>query len=233
MGFVLSLLFALIFLACLGFLFSEGMWSIAIRLVNVVTSALLAMNYFEPVAKMLEGFADSFTYFWDFVALWAVFAASMIVLRTVTDALSHVKVRFLKVADKIGGGVFAAWIGWVMVCFTAMSLHTAPLARSFFFGAFQPEQSLFFMGIQPDRQWLAFTQKMSYGGFSRSLPKDEPNAYGAIEGESEAAAHVAAFDRDASFLPKYATRRQKLEDYKQAKNAVRVQSSDLVKRDKE
>ena len=46
----LTLILILIFLACLGFLYPEGMWSNAVRLINVILASLLAIDYFEPLA---------------------------------------------------------------------------------------------------------------------------------------------------------------------------------------
>jgi len=193
---MLTLLLVFIFAACVGFLYNEGMWGNAIRLVNVVTAALLATNYFEPAAQVLEDWFPSFTYFVDFLALWGLFAVLLAVLLAATDWVSRVKVRFVPIVNRIGGAVFAAWIGWVMVGFTLACLHTAPLARNFlsFMGGFQPEQRMFF-GLAPDRQWLAFTQKMSRGSFSRSGGRPDENV----------------FDRRGEFMPKYASRRTNLE----------------------
>ena len=120
------------------------------------------------------------------------------IFRLATDRVSKVKVRFLKIADQIGSSVFALWIGWVLVCFTMMTLHTAPLARNFLFGGFQPEQRMF-LGFAPDRQWLGFMQKESRGALCRS----------ATPAEWERETYV--FDPHASFMLNYATRRAGVE----------------------
>ena len=135
MSSLLTLILLVIFLACVGVCYPEGMWSNAIRLINVVTAALLATNFWEPLAAWLDGWNNTYTYFWDFIALWGLFALFMVILRMLTDTISKVKVRFLSIADRIGSGLFAAWVGCVMVCFTLMTLHTAPLARNFMFGS--------------------------------------------------------------------------------------------------
>ena len=96
---MLSLLLFLIFFACVAMSYNEGMWTNAIRLINVVTAALLAVNYFEPVAQWLDDWEPSYTYIWDFLALWALFAIFMSILRELTDRISRVQVRFLKLAD--------------------------------------------------------------------------------------------------------------------------------------
>ncbi len=196
---ILPLLMIVLIFACVATLYADGMWSNAVRLINVVTAALLATNFFEPLARWLDGWQPSYTYLWDFLSLWAIFAFSFGILCEVTNRISQVKVRFLKIADRVGSGVLALWIGWVMVCFTMMTLHTAPLSREFLFKGFQPEERMVF-GLAPDRQWLGFTQKMSMGAFSRSATPDEW------------ARGKYVFDPKGEFLPKYATRRAQLQE---------------------
>ncbi|MCE5268271.1 MAG: CvpA family protein [Planctomycetaceae bacterium] len=203
MSSLLTFLMFVILLACLAMCYADGMWSNAIRLINVVTSALLAMNFFEPIARWLEGWQSAYTYLWDFVALWAVFFVSMAIFRVLTDKLSRVKVRFLTLADRIGSGVLSVWIGWVMIMFTMTTLHTAPLAKNFMFEGFQPEERMF-LGLGPDRTWLGFTQRMSMGAFSCS-PEN-------------------AFDPDSEYMPKYQQRRVDLEKHIQAKESLLVGS---------
>jgi hypothetical protein len=169
---------------------SEGLWSNAITLVNVVTAALLATNFWEPVADLLIEQFPQGTYLWDFSALWGLFAVGLIVVRAATYFASRVKVRFPKLVEILGGYLFAVWIGWVMVCFTAMTLHTAPLSREFMFGGFKPEKRI--LGLAPDRQWLAFMQRASRGAFARR------------SGES-----LQIFDPHGDFIIKYATRRER------------------------
>ena len=199
---ILSLLLLGIFAACLGTLHPEGLWSNAIRLVNVVTAGLLAMNFYEPVAKYLTSQMDTYTIFWDYLAIWAVFSAAVMVGRTVTSTLSTVKVRFPKIVDQVGGGVLAAWIGWVMVCFTVTTLHTAPLSRNFFFASFQPKESMFFGVFAPDRQWLAFSHRVSQG------------VYNHMPGE--------CFDPECRFINQQTERRAVFERYVLEAKAVRV-----------
>ena len=187
-----------IFLACVATAYADGMWSNAIRLINVVTAALLAMNFFEPAARWLDDWQPSYTYVWDFLALWGLFAVFLAISRELTDRISRVNVRFLKIADKIGSGFFSCWIGWVMVCFTMMTLHTAPLSRTFLFDGFHAEDRMF-AGFAPDRQWLGFTQKQSMGAFCRSAT------------EAEWKQEKFVFDPHGQFMPKYATRRANIQ----------------------
>ena len=164
----LNLVLLLVFFACAAFMFNAGLWANALTLINVVTAALIATNLFEPLAEYLSQQMPSYTYVWDFVSLWAVFALALSVMCGLTDVLSRVKVKFKRPVDTAGGMFFACWVGWMMVCFTTFSLHTAPLARNFLQGQFQetPDTKMFF-GMAPDVQWLAFMRRMSLGPFSR------------------------------------------------------------------
>jgi uncharacterized membrane protein required for colicin V production len=199
---ILPLLMLVILFAVVATCFAEGMWSNAVRLVNVVTAALLAVNFFEPVARWLDGWDKSYTYMWDFLALWGLFGIFLLIFRETTDRISRVNVRFLKIADRIGGLVLSMWVGYVMVCFTLMTLHTAPLGKNFLFEGFstQTDARMFFGMTAPDRQWLGFTQRMSAGAFA-----------GAEE-----------FDPNAEFMAKYFTRRADLEKHIAAKDTLRV-----------
>ncbi len=213
MSLIPPLLMIVILAACIGVLYPEGLWSNAIRLVNVTTAGLIAMNFWEPLAKWLEGLNEwfaSITYFLDFLALWVLFVVSMILMRIGTDMISRVKVRFLKVADRAGSAFFAFCVGWVMVCFVMATLHTAPLAPNFLFGGFDPSRRML-MGLGPDRQWLGFVQHVSKGPFARSEP--------------------AVFDADNQFMAKYNNRRGALEKYRtEDKKALRVSAGDAPKR---
>jgi hypothetical protein len=162
---MLNILFCIIILACLGFLFNEGIWANAVRLINVVVACLLAMNYFQPLASWLSEKQPTFTFLWDFLSLWAIFCIALVAFRVVTDRVSRVKVRFLGIADRIGSGVLAVWIAWVLICFTLTTLHAAPLGKNFLFGSFQSDQPMFLGFMSPDKQWLGFVQQVSQGVF--------------------------------------------------------------------
>ena len=49
MSSILTILMLVILLACVAMCYAEGMWSNAVRLINVMTVGLLAMNFFEPM----------------------------------------------------------------------------------------------------------------------------------------------------------------------------------------
>ena len=205
MSFLLPALLLVIFLACVGCLYSEGTWGNGVRLINVVTAALLATNFWEPTADWLEGIAPTYTYIWDFVALWVLFALFLNILRTLTSFLSRVKVRFLMLVDRIASGLLAVVVGWVVVCFALMTLHTAPLGEKFLFGGFDRDKDMF-LGIAADRQWLGFVQQASRGSLCRLAEGHE-------------------FDPGGEFMNVYGQRRGDLQQQVASSHSVRTKSA--------
>jgi len=159
---LLLILLFFLFLATVLCLLTEGMWSNAIRFMNVVFAALLATNFWEPTARLLESAMKGGSYWWDIVSLWLLFALFVTILETVTNTISRVKVRFLAIVNKAGGIVFACLTAGVLVCFANFTLHTAPLAETAFRGSFPSKSS-----ISPDRQWVRFVTLVSGGSMSK------------------------------------------------------------------
>ena len=91
---MLNLVLFLIFVICVAALWFQGLWSNAITLINMLLAMMLAFNYFEPLATMLDGMERSYTYLWDFLALWGLFAICYGLLRALTDMLSRKRVAF-------------------------------------------------------------------------------------------------------------------------------------------
>lgn len=192
---MLSGLLVLVWVVCIAMLWNEGMWNNCITLINVLLAALLAMNYFEPAADFLDSKMPSFTYVVDYLAIWFVFFLSYIILRAVTDQISKTQVKFIMPVEQAGRIISVIAIGWIMVCLTLASMHTAPLARTAVRGGFQPEpMSNNFLGMAPDRMWLGFVQHRSKNALSNNPP--------------------VIFDEAGEYIFKYGGRRQKFSEQK-------------------
>jgi hypothetical protein len=189
----ITILLALIFVGCFAFLYKSGLWTNTLTLVNVLTAGLVATNYFEPLATWLDQQEPRLTYVYDFLCLWLIFGVTVSLLRVATDYVSPVKVKFHGLVEKIGGPIMAVWVSWVVLCFATMTLHTAPLARSFLAESFQPHpQAKMLFRLAPDRKWLAWVHRESQGSLSR------------LNG-------VNAFDPRGDFIMRYGTRRHNFE----------------------
>jgi uncharacterized membrane protein required for colicin V production len=188
---IVNLLLVIVFLAVTLVLSREGLWSGLVMLLNIIAAATLATGWYERIASFVDEKMPSYTYLIDFLCLWGLFAAVLLVLRLVTDRASTTKVKFLRQVELVGGPLVAVITGWVMVCFAAASLHAAPVPRTLVQPA--PESRMFF-GFAPDRKWL---------GWMRYATKDGPFA--------RPPESAVVFDKDGDFILRYADRRLKLE----------------------
>ena len=185
---MLMLILLAVFVTVTAALWKEGIWSSLVMLLNVVLAATVATAWYEKLVAVLEPRLPSFTYLLDFVALWGLFCLLLLGLREATDRISRTRVKLRRPVELFGGPLVAALVGWVMICFTAATLHTAPVPRDVVQPT--PEARMFF-GLAPDRKWLAWVRGATLTG-----PFAVPGS---------------AFDKDADFIIRYADRRQRLE----------------------
>jgi hypothetical protein len=191
-----TLILAGVFVAVAFGIWREGPWSGLIMLLNLLLAASMATAWYPTVVDRIEPLLASYTYLLDFVVLQGLFCLLLLAFREATDRLSRTRVRFRKPVELAAGPLVAAVTAWVMVCFTAASLHTAPVPREFVQPT--PEARMFF-GLAPDRRWLAWVRGASMRG-----PFARPQS---------------PFDPKADFILRYADRRHALE----AEEQLRVQ----------
>jgi len=171
-----------------GMLVREGLWRSLLMFFNVLAAAAIATAWYAPLANFLEGHLASYTYLLDFLAIWLIFCVVLALMREATDRLSPNKVEFPQLVERIGVGLPAFLTGWIMMAFTAATLHTAPVPRNLV----QPTpEARMFLWFAPDRKWLAWVRGSSLKG-----PFSRPDH---------------AFDKNADFILRYADRRLKLE----------------------
>jgi uncharacterized membrane protein required for colicin V production len=193
MAFLLYAYLIVILLACVAMIGLQGIWQSLVTLFNVMMAIVLALNYFEPATTWLDSKMSSYSYLLDILVIWGLFAIFYSVFTFLTNVASKVKVRFLKSVDLVGGIIISLWVAWLLISFTLTSLHTAPLARNSFGGAFQAEpDSRMFMSLVPDRKLLALMHKISTGSFAKSSSADGSDY---------------AFDPEGKFILTYGARR--------------------------
>lgn len=185
---MITLLLFVVFVAVAFALWREGLWSGMIMLLNLLLAASFATAWYERLVAVVQPRLPSYDYLLDFACLWGLFAVMLLAMREVTDRVSRTKVRFRRPVEMFGGPLVAAAAAWIMVCFTAASLHTAAVPRDMVQA--DPETRMF-LGLAPDRRWLAWVRDSSLRG-----PFARPGH---------------AFDEKADFIIRYATRRTQLE----------------------
>jgi hypothetical protein len=191
---IITLLLLVILAAVTGMLVREGLWRSILMFFNVLFAASVATAWFASLAYWLEGHLAQYAYLIDFLSIWLIFCAVLAILREVTDRLAPTKVEFPLLVERIGVGIAAFMTAWVMVAFTAATLHMAPVPRD----DVQPTpEARMFMGLSPDRKWLGWIRGNSRTGpFSRGMDGNRPDRM---------------FDRNADFILRYADRRKEVE----------------------
>ncbi len=145
---------------------SEGIWTAVMMTIVVILSGLVAFNFFEPAAELLQnnGLAG-YAFQLDFVMLVGIFAACVGLLRLALFQLSPDEVETPEAFGEMGRWAVGGLCGWITTCFLLAALHTAPMPREFI--GFAPERKNLLNVIAPDRQWLGFVQYCSNAGFGR------------------------------------------------------------------
>jgi hypothetical protein len=202
---MMFLVLLIVFASVAAAIWFQGFWNAAVAFINILLSAMLATNLWEPVAKMIEGFgASSYTYLLDFIVLWFLFAVFYSIFRGIADLLSQTQVKFDLPVEMVGRSLLAVACGWLMTCFVAFSLHMAPLSSANPLGAWSTPGSRSFLVAAPDRLWLRFMFDRSRGAFARGN-------FSGQQHPSDAALNVEAFDPKGEFALKYHQRRVEFE----------------------
>ncbi|MDO5554036.1 MAG: hypothetical protein Q4G68_09750 [Planctomycetia bacterium] len=101
-------------LAILAFCRNDSLWGTLIKLFNIFFSSLLAMNFFEPVATIIDKVSPATSFYNDLYAFVVIYVVCMEVLVEVSNRLTRVNVFF---PDKVNlFGTYALltflWIGF-------------------------------------------------------------------------------------------------------------------------
>jgi hypothetical protein len=197
---IITLVLLAILAAVIGMLVREGLWRAVLMFFNVLMAASVATAWFAPLANLLKGYLADYDYLLDFLSIWLIFCAVLAILREVTDRMAPTKVEFPLLVERIGVGITAFMTGWVMVAFTATTLHTAPVPRD----DIQPTpEARMFLGLAPDRKWLGWIHGSSLSGpFSRRRGSKNPDDVVDLD---------RVFDLNADFILRYADRRKEFE----------------------
>jgi len=201
------MMFAFLFLIFIGVaagMWFHGAWKNAMYLVCILLAAVIATNFFEPTASMLEGVNSGLKYIFDFLCIWLLFTISFLILRFFCDLAGGSPVKFPLPAEMTIRTILALWSSWIFVCFTAFTLHMAPLNSPDPFGAWADPNEPAFLFVAPDRLWMGFAHSRSKWALSRgnfdSAASDPEDANPDV--------NVQPFDSKGDFLYKYHQRRE-------------------------
>ena len=189
---MISLLLLVVLGVTAGFFYREGLWSALVAVINVLFAAAVATAWYEWPAELISGAVPGAGYIADFFCIWVLFALLFAGVSELTNRVSRSRVRFSPWVERLGGPAVGLIVGWILICFTATSLHLAPVTRDLI----QPSpESRLLAGLAPDHKWLQFVRNATRKGAFARPGKDGANG----------------FDKDADFILRYADRRKKLE----------------------
>lgn len=157
-------IFFIVMFAAVAMTVREGVWSNTITLVNILISGLVAFGFYSPIVVYLDEEVTSgqHTYWLDFAIVWALFCATMLILRTFTGAFSKTKMRFKHPIDPVGGPVIGILAAWVLASFTLATLHMSPMPKEGFSGKLvYTDADTASIMTQPDAAWLRFVETLS------------------------------------------------------------------------
>jgi hypothetical protein len=199
-------LFDFILLAMiLGFTYvmtSEGVWGTALMFFNVLFGALIAFNFYEPLAQIIADNAGFISHLADMISLMLLFSASVMVLRVATEYLAPAMIRFPMPLYHLGRLIFAFGTSVIVFSMILLGLHAAPVHQKIFYVVDYKQKPPFGFGI--DHLWLAFFQKTTgeiFPRFDDTGVRDPFREFGRPYGQSEKQRlKVHVFDPRAEWL---------------------------------
>src|SRR3954462_4159924 len=179
-----TIIYCIVVFAGLAMTVREGIWSNTLTLINVIISGLVAFGFYSPIVAYLDEEATSgqHTYWLDFAIIWAVYAVTMIILRSLMAAASKTKLRFKNPIDTYGGPLLGLMAAWVLAAFTLATFHTSPMPKNAFSGRLvyndaDTASSLWW----PDAAWLRFVERVNPAAALGSGSTDKFSAKGFVK----------------------------------------------------
>ena len=162
---VIDLVMVFLILLMTYALSSEGLWGAALMFFNVVFGGLIAFNFYEPLAKLIDSTGIGWG-FSDTLSLLSIFCVSVMLLRMTTETLAPAMVRFPVPFYHAGRVFFALATSLVTMAILVLAFHTAPVHKKIFGAIDYKYKPPFGMGL--DHQWLGFFQYTTGGIFAHS-----------------------------------------------------------------
>src|SRR3954449_9479863 len=177
-------IYGIVIFAGLAMTVREGVWSNTLTLINIIISGLVAFGFYSPIVAYLDEDATSgqHTYWIDFAIIWALYAISMIILRSLMAAASKTKLRFKNPIDTYGGPAVGFVAAWVLAAFTLATLHTSPMPKNQFGGklVYNDADTASFVS-SPDAAWLRFVERVNPAAALGSGSTDNFTAKGFVK----------------------------------------------------
>ena len=150
-------------------LMSEGLWGAALQFFNTLFAALIAFNFYEPLAQLIvdnagpESFISSYA---DSVCMMLLFVVSLLLLRLSTDSLAPSMVRFPTPLYHLGRLVFGLGGAIIAVAMLLLGYQASPVQKKML-GVMDYKHKPIY-SERFDRDFLAFFQYTTGYTFARN-----------------------------------------------------------------
>jgi uncharacterized membrane protein required for colicin V production len=135
---------------------SEGLWGAALMFFNILFSALITFNFYEPAAAMIVQNMPQAAGYADTACMLTIFVVTLFILRIVTESIAPAMVRFPKILYNLGRFFFGFAGATLTVAILLLAFETSPVHKKVFGVIDYNFKPPFNQGI--DRLWLAFFQ---------------------------------------------------------------------------
>lgn len=177
MGIVVDLVIVGLIAGMTWALTSEGLWGAVLMFFNVLFGGLIAFNFYEPLARLIDSTGIGWG-FSDTLCLLGLFIVSTLLLRLSTETLAPAMVRFPTPLYHLGRLVFGLGASVITVAILLLGFEAAPVHKKIFGVVDYETKPPFGMGL--DRKWLAFVQYTTGLVFAEHVPgsRDPFGEYG-------------------------------------------------------
>jgi hypothetical protein len=172
---IVDLVFSALILGLTYALMSEGAWGAALMFFNALFGALIALNFYEPLAQLLATNVGFIAGFADLICLLGLFSVSVLLLRLITESLAPAMVRFPVPLYHLGRLVFAFGGAVITVAIILLGFHTAPVEKKIFGVVDHNYKPPFGFGL--DHALLAFFQRNTGEVFTTYGPGGRPDPF--------------------------------------------------------
>jgi hypothetical protein len=157
---------------------SEGLWGAALMFFNVLFGGLIAFNFYEPLARLIDSTGIGWG-FSDTLSLLGIFCVAVLLLRMTTETIAPAMVRFPAPIYHGGRLFFALATSLVTMAILILAFHVAPVHKRIFGAIDYKYKPPFGLGL--DHHWLGFFQYTTGEVFARygeGGTRDPFNTYG-------------------------------------------------------
>jgi hypothetical protein len=177
MNIILQLIIAFLALGLTYVVTSEGLWGAALVFFNVLFAAMIAFNFYEPVANLLDSTGINWG-FSDTLCMLGLFCVALTALRMTTETIAPAMVRFPTPVYHAGRLVFGLGAAAVTMAIVILAFHAAPVHKKIFSAVDHKTKPPFGLGL--DHLWLSYFQYETGAVFSTlgRGSRDPYRAYG-------------------------------------------------------